>query len=331
MKKVLNKNKVYIIAEAGVAHFGSLKKAKKLVDLAANSGADAVKFQSYITKDFIYHKFKEWFRKYEEKEVDFSFLKKIKEYCKKKKIEFLCTPHTESTLSWIKKLDVPIIKVGSGELGNFEFLKKIIKQKKHIIISTGMHTRLDMINLKKFFLKQKYSNVSFLRCITSYPTNNKDINLQSFNQFKKIFKNFKIGYSDHTNHDLAILGAVVLGAKIIEKHIALDFNVKNAQDWKVSFNELRFKDMVKKIRQLEKIMGKGLISISREEKKSIKWATKGIYAKKNIKKWSKFSLLNTCAKRPNNGLNVKLHTELLGKKAKSNIIRGYPLKRYQIV
>ena len=105
----------------------------------------------------------------------------------------MCTPHTESTLSWIKKLNVPIIKVGSGELGNFEFLKKIIKQKKHIIISTGMHTRLDMINLKKFFLKQKYTNVSFLRCITSYPTNNKDINLESFNQFKKIFKNFKIG------------------------------------------------------------------------------------------------------------------------------------------
>ena len=85
MKNTLSQKNVYIIAEAGVAHFGSLKKAKKLVDLASNAGADAVKFQSYITKDFIYHKFTEWFRKYEEKEVNFSFLKKIKEYCDKKK------------------------------------------------------------------------------------------------------------------------------------------------------------------------------------------------------------------------------------------------------
>ncbi len=331
MKKKILGNKVYIIAEAGVAHFGSLKKAKKLVDLAANSGADAVKFQSYITKDFIYHKFEQWFNRYKEKEVDFSFLKNVREYCKKKKIEFLCTPHTESTLTWIKKLNVPFIKVGSGELGNFEFLKKIIKQKKHIILSTGMHTKKDMINLKNFFLEQKYYNVSFLRCISSYPTNNEDINLESFNQFKKIFKDFNIGYSDHTNHDLAILGVVALGAKIIEKHIALDFNVKNAQDWKVSFNESKFRDMVKKIRLLEKIMGNKHISISKEEKKSIKWATKGIYAKKNIRKNIRFNLQNTCAKRPNNGVNVRLYTELLKKKSKSNILKGQPLKRYQIV
>jgi N-acetylneuraminate synthase len=188
-----------------------------------------------------------------------------------------------------------------------------------------------MITLKNFFLKHRYYNVSFLRCISSYPTSNEDINLESFNQFKKIFKDFNTGYSDHTNHDLAILGAVTLGAKIIEKHIALDFNIKNAQDWKVSFNELKFKDMVKKIRLLEKIMGKKHIFISKEEKKSIKWATKGIYAKKNIKKSSKFNLQNTCAKRPNNGVSVRSYAELLRKKSKSNIIKGQPLKRYQIV
>ncbi len=331
MKKNFNQNKVYIIAEAGVAHFGSLKKAKNLVDLAVNSGADAVKFQSYTTKDFIYQKFTQWFDRYKEKEVNFSFLKEIKKYCKKKKIEFLCTPHTESTLTWVKKLNIPMIKVGSGELANFEFLKQIIKQKKHIIISTGMHSKKDMINLKKFFLTQKYYNVSFLRCISSYPTSDEEINLESFNQFKKIFRDFKIGYSDHTNHDLAILGAVVLGAKIIEKHIALDFNVKNAQDWKVSFNEKRFKDMVNKIRHLEKILGKKQILISKDEKKSIKWATKGIYAKKNIKAGSKFNLHNTCVKRPNNGVSVSFYTALLRKKSKSNIIKGQPLKSDQIV
>jgi len=322
--------KVFIIAEAGIAHFGSSIKAKKLVDLAVKAGADAVKFQSYITSDFIDENFKDWYLRYKIKEVNFDFLDKIKKYCKKKKIIFLCTPHTESVLEWVKKMKLPIIKIGSGELGNFEFLKKIIKSKKHIIVSTGMHKEKDMLNLRKFFLDRNFKNVSFLRCVSSYPTKDKNINLLSFQKFKKIFERFNVGYSDHTKHDLAIIGAVSMGAKIIEKHIALDFNIKNAQDWKVSFNVKSFRNMVSKIRTLEKIMGDKKIFITDDEKKTLRWATKGVYARENIKKNTKFTLNNTCSKRPNNGIGVNNYSLILNKRSKSNIEKGKPIKRNQI-
>ena len=100
----MKKSSVFIIAEAGISHFGSLSKAKKLVDLAKYSSANAVKFQAYHTEELISSEFKDWFKRYKIKEVDYKFYKKVKNYCIKKKIEFMLTPHTESVISWVKKL-----------------------------------------------------------------------------------------------------------------------------------------------------------------------------------------------------------------------------------
>lgn len=331
-KKIIssNNNKVFIIAEAGVSHFGSLKKAKKLIDFAKNAGADAVKFQAYITEELIYKNYKDWFKRYKVKEVDYNFFLKLKLYAKKKNIIFLCTPHTETAITWVDKLNVPAIKVGSGELGNFEFLNKIIKLKKPIIISTGMHTEKDMLNLKKYFLKKKKKDVCFLNCITQYPTENSSINLINFKKFKKIFKNFLVGYSDHTNHDIAIIGSIVLGARIIEKHISLDFNIKNAQDWKVSFDYKRFHMMVKNIRIMEKILGKYNDFLTPFEKKSKIWATKSIFSSKNIKKGEKYKKENLTFKRPGVYIPVKYLGSVLGKKSKSFIKKDTPIKISEI-
>jgi len=209
-------NKVFVIAEAGVAHFGSLKKGKKLIDLAKSAKADAVKFQSFLTEELIHHKYKKWFKRLKEKEVNFSFFKKLKNHAKKKGIIFLCTPHTETAANWLKKLNLPAFKIGSGEIGNFEFLKTIIKLKKPIIVSTGMHNYNDLLKLKRFFEKKKFKKVIFLKCNSQYPTPNEDINLKSFITFKNVFKKYITGYSDHSEHDLAILGSINFGARVVE-------------------------------------------------------------------------------------------------------------------
>ena len=318
--------KVYIIAEAGVAHFGSLVKGKKLINLAKKSGADAVKFQSYVTEELIDKKYKRWFQRYKIKEVDFNFLKKLKDYSKKKKIDFLCTPHSETALEWVKKLRVPIIKVGSGELGNFEFLNQMIKIKKPMIVSTGMHNENELKKLISFFQSKKYSNVSFLSFLTRYPTKNKEVNLSSFKKFKKIFKKFEVGYSDHSDNELAILGAVVLGAKIIEKHIAIEFGVPNSQDWKVSYDLKKMKNLVKKIRDLEIILGNEKIKISKKEKKSKDWATKSIFLKKDIKKGILLKKYDLCCKRPGVYIPASELKKIINKKTKKNLKRGNALK-----
>ena len=323
-------NKVYIIAEAGVAHFGSLRLAKKLVDLAKSSGADAVKFQAYITKEFISENYKKWFNRYKSKEVDLKFLSKVNDYCRKKKIQFLLTPHSESTIDWIKKLKIPAIKIGSGEIGNFLYLDKVLKLNKPLIISTGMHNKLELIKLKKFFFKKKFNKVIFLKCKTSYPTKDNDVNLLNFNIFKKIFENFFVGYSDHTNHDLALIGSIFLGAKIVEKHISIKFNIKNAQDWKVSFNKLQMIRMVNNVRRIEKLLGKKNTFLATSELNSKIWASKSIYSKKNLNRNQIITKNDLKLLRPGNGIPASYYYKIIGSKTKKKIKKNIKLKFSEI-
>ncbi len=321
-----NNNKTYVIAEAGVAHFGNLDKGKKLIDLAAKSGADAVKFQAYQTEDLVDSNYSAWFKRYKSKEVSIEFFKKLKKYSLKKKIEFLLTPHTESTISFIKKLNIPIIKVGSGEIGNFIFLKKLIRLRLPIIISTGMHEYNDLIKLKNFFRKYKFNKVIFMKCISLYPTKINGINLINFEFFRKIFKDYFVGYSDHTDHDKAIIGSIFMGARVVEKHIALDFKVKNAQDWKVSFNLKKMSSMVTNIRNIEKILGQKQILISNQEKKSIIWATRSIYAKNDLKVGDKIKEKNIKFLRPGKYLKCSDFLKYKNLKLKKFVKKNQPIK-----
>ncbi len=317
-KNISHKSNTYVVAEAGVAHFGNLKKAFRLVDLAKNAGADAVKFQAYITDELIFNKFKSWYNRYKLKEIDYTFLYKLKKYCKKKKITFLFTPHSETAIKWAKKLRIPAIKVGSGEIGNFNFLNKLVNLKKPIIVSTGMHSEKDLKDLRNFFKNKNFKKVIFLRCVTSYPTKINELNLRNISKFKKIFKNAIIGYSDHTNSDLAIHFAVSNGAKLIEKHISLDFNVKNAQDWKVSHDEIRMKNLIKNIRNLEIIGGKLNITPSKKELSNKIWATKSLFYKNRFNKGQVLTEDMICAKRPGTGIKCSELKKYLGKKLNKN-------------
>jgi N,N'-diacetyllegionaminate synthase len=324
--KINNNFKPYIIAEAGVAHFGKFSWAKKLVDIAKYSGAHAVKFQAYKTDEFISKRFKAWHDRYKSKEITFDFLKKIQLYCKKKNIEFLCTPHSETAIDWLKKLKVPAYKIGSGDLGNFEFLKKIIKINKPIIISTGMHDYKDLMNLKNFLNSQKFNKFIILYCCTIYPAKSNQINLNKITLIKSIFKKKFYGYSDHSNDDLAIIGSVYMGASLIEKHIAVKFNDKNSQDWKVSFNKKDFLKMNKKIENISKLMGKNERYISTKETNQKTWAQKSIYLNKDKYKNQKINLDDLNFMRPGNGIHCSLASKIVGRKLIKNVKINHKIK-----
>jgi N,N'-diacetyllegionaminate synthase len=318
--KINPESKTYIIAEAGVSHFGSLKKAYKLVDLAKFAGADAVKFQAYITEELIDKKFKSWFKRYKSKEVNFDFFEKIQLYCEKKKITFLCTPHSNTAIKWVQKLNIPVIKIGSGELKNYDFLQRVISLNKPIIVSTGMHDVNDLKNLDIFFKKKNFKKVIFLKCTSVYPSKYDLLNLRNLELFKKIFNNAVIGYSDHTAEDLSCIVAASLNYKIIEKHISLDFNVKNAQDWKVSLDKFGLRQMIEKIKLIDKIKGSANLKLSIKEKKNKIWATKSLYYKKFFDKGHKIKYEDIDIKRPGNGIKPDNINKILGKMIKKKLI-----------
>ena len=223
------KNKVFIIAEAGSNHAGSLTRAFKLVDIAKKAGADAVKFQSFVadeiaTKNEKYNQINKKFKKYAKNLYEFykkfqlppSFNKKISDYCKKKKIIFMSSVFGDDSFKITSDLN-PVFKVASFEANYFELLDKLAKTKKFIIVSTGCSDEKEIIKIKNFFQKKNFKNYSILHCGSSYPLKFKDANLNYIKKLKKLFDNQIIGYSDHTLGTSSCIAAVTLGANIIEK------------------------------------------------------------------------------------------------------------------
>ena len=277
----MKKNKkVIIIAEIGINHNGSLKIAKKLIKKAKDSGADIAKFQVFNTDLFVAKNAPA--ARYQKKNIknkkikQYDFLKKLeiteknlfilKKYCQKIKIEFMATPFDRESLKKIIKCKVKRIKVASSDLDNFELLDSIQRTKKPIILSSGL-SNLTVIKKSLVFLRKKgvkKNKITILHCTTAYPTPNEEINLKVLNDFKKL--GVKIGYSDHTAGNEAALGAVALGAQVIEKHFTLNKNMRGP-DHKASADPKQLKDLVKGIRVMELALGNKQKKITKSEKK----------------------------------------------------------------
>ena len=336
--KLKNSNKVFIIAEAGSNHLKNLKRAYKLIDIAKNSGADAVKFQSFTAdeiaiKNLKYNKITNKFKKFSNNLYDFykkyelpqNFNLKLYNYCKKKKIIFMTSVFGEESLNISRNLS-PIIKIASFESNYFELFNKLIKLKKPIIISTGCSTEKDIISIKNFFRKKSYNNFSILHCGSAYPLKLNQVDLSYIRRLKKIFPNNIIGYSDHTKSISTSIGAVALGAKIIEKHITISRRDK-APDSFFSLEKEDLRKMVNGIREIEKSIGKSKKIIY----KSISEMQRGrrsYYSQKNLKKGEIIKSGHFKALRPyvKNTLSAESYFNFMGKKLKKDVKILNPLK-----
>lgn len=337
--KILNKKvgagqPCFIIAEAGINHNGSLKAAKKMIDVAKAAGADCIKFQTFKAKEFItdpnlkYTYFSKGkkvtesqLKMFERHEFSKSGWKEIIDYCQKKKIIFATTPQNPSDLNFILSLtDLPFIKIGSDDLTNLELIKQYAKRKKPLIISAGMAYEQEVKDAVLAAKAVGNNKIIVLHCVSSYPADPEEVNL---NKIKTIREKFKVitGFSDHTKGIYASLGAVAFGAAVIEKHFTLDRKSAGPDHW-FSADPEELKELVKAIRYVKKALGNNVISPTKKEIGMRKLCRRSIVAKNNIEKGKKILSSDIEYKRPGTGLAPKLTKLVVGKKAVKNIKKG---------
>ena len=330
--KISDSSPCFIIAEAGINHDGSLEKAKELVDVAKEAGADAVKFQmfntnKYISKDAFYasymkkgllnkkEKINEFFKRLE---VDKNQLIEIQNYAKKKKILFLCTPFDSENGELLNRMGVPIFKIASFSLTNTFLLESIAKHKKPIIMSTGLHTISEIENAYNILIKSG-KPVAILQCTSHYPIRAEEANLNVMKTFKNAF-GCLVGYSDHSMGINIPLAAVALGAKIIEKHFTLEQNDFGA-DHDASANPKELKDLVSGIREIEKAFGSSQKIITRIEKEVFRVHRPSLISKVFIKKGTRIKKTMLDMKKPGTGINPLDINWVIGRKTKKNILK----------
>ena len=329
LRKLYVVDKVFIIAEAGVNHNGSLELAKKMIDVAADAGADAVKFQTFKAEALVAKSAKK--ADYQitntgnKEETQFEMIKKLEldhkahiellTYCKSKDIMFLSSPFDLESIDSLYSLNLPIFKIPSGEIDNLPYLRKIGGLNKKVILSTGMSTLSDIENALSILAKAGTAreNITILHCNTEYPTPMVDVNLKAMLTIKEAFK-VNIGYSDHTLGIEVPIAAVAMGAQIIEKHFTLDKNM-DGPDHRASLEPEELKSMVAAIRNIELALGDGVKQLSNSEAKNKPVARKSIVARAVIKKGEIFTAYNLAIKRPGSGISPISWDEILGKKA----------------
>jgi N-acetylneuraminate synthase len=333
-------NPCYIIAEIGSNFDGSLAKAKKLIRLAKESGADAAKFQSFKTEKLLSEKgfekkiaFQSRWKKpvwqvYKEAEFPRSWHKELNHYAKKIGIDFFTSPWDFEAVELLKKLNVPAIKVGSGDITYLEILKRIGKTKKPVLLATGASTMDEVAAAIKTIKSTGNKKIILMHSVTQYPSPIDEANVQVIKSLKKKFK-LNVGYSDHSPGSLVVLTSIALGGSIIEKHFTLNSKAKGP-DHPHSMDPKSFSKMVNDIRTIEKALGSGTKKIEKSEKETRILQRRGIWTVKNIKKNQRFTSENIQALRPVLGLSASKYQLIIGKKAKRSISEYEPIQKRDI-
>jgi N,N'-diacetyllegionaminate synthase len=322
---------VFVIAEAGVNHNGSVELAKKLIDVAVDAGADAVKFQTFKANKLVsksaqkaaYQKETtdaeesqlEMMRKLE---LDLSTHHELMDYCQSQNIMFLSAPFDHESIDMLHDLGLEIFKIPSGEITNLPYLRHIGGLDKEVILSTGMadigeiEDALDVL-MESGTRKEK---ITVLHANTMYPTPMEDVNLKAMLTIGKTF-DVKYGYSDHTLGIEVPVAAVAMGAGVIEKHFTLDKDMEGP-DHKASLEPNELKAMVNAIRNIEKALGSGIKKPSNSERPNMEIARKSIVSSHPIRKGEIFNEENLTIKRPGNGISPMRWDEVLGQKAQKD-------------
>ncbi len=319
----LKKNSIYVIAEIGVNHNGSIKLAKKLIDKALQCGANAVKFQTFDYKYQLNLKYasKKAVKFTKSLQLSFKDFINLKKYCEIKKIDFISTPFDPISASFLNKINLKLFKIASPSIVDYQLLSKVSKFKKKVLISTGMSKKEEIINALKFFNNK---NVTLLYCVSLYPTPFEKIDLNNIKKMKNLFKT-NVGFSDHSvGYELA-LASIGFGATVIEKHFKLSKNQK-CPDSIVSLDPNTFAEMVSKIRNIEKSIGKGNLAISSEEKNARRNIRKGLYYKKDLRKNSFLKESDIILRSPSTKFGIENYSKIINKKLLIDVFKNNPIK-----
>jgi len=317
---------VFIIAEAGVNHNGSMELAKKLIDVAVEAGADAVKFQTFKSENLVSKNAKKaqyqkdnmntsddsQFNMLKKLELDIETHKELIAYCNQKNIMFLSTPFDHESIDLLDSLVLKIFKIPSGEITNLPYLRKIGALKKEIILSTGMADLGEIEDALDILIEAGTSKekITVLHANTMYPRPMEDVNLKAMVTIGNAF-DVAYGYSDHTLGIEVPIGAVVMGASVIEKHFTLDKNM-DGPDHQASLAPHEPITMIKGIRNIELALGSCVKKPSPSETPNIKIARKSIVANTSINKGDILIKENLTIKRPADGISPMRWDEVVG-------------------
>jgi N,N'-diacetyllegionaminate synthase len=318
---------VFVIAEAGVNHNGQIELAFRLIDAARQAGADAVKFQTFVTEELVtkaasmaaYQKAnlgggeRSQFDMLKQLELGYDDFRKLQAYCRKVGIEFLSTPDEERSLNFLAdELQVSRIKVGSGDVDNLPFLKLVAQKQRPIILSTGMSSLDEVVTAVDTIRKISQRPLTLLHCTSSYPCPIADVNLRAMTTLSRTFKDIEVGYSDHTMGVEISVAAVALGARIIEKHFTLDRGMRGP-DHSASLDPGEFATMVALVRNVERALGDGIKKPTAAEIETKKSVCKRIVAARALSEGKLLELADFKFKRAQSGISVSRADTLVGR------------------
>lgn len=324
----------FIVAEIGINHNGSLETAMNMIKAAKECGADAVKLQAFMGKDFywkdkefIFGKRKQWkesiLHLFENRKLSKDEIKELYEYSKEIDIVCFSTPLSFEWLDFLKELNNPIYKIASGDITCLQFIEEIAKIEKPIILSTGKSKLSDVDKAIQIIQKYNSNKLGILHCISAYPTPLDQANLRLIQSYTALYDCVP-GFSDHTEGILAASIAVALGAKIIEKHFTLNKNSCGPDHW-FSMNKEDLRQLVISIRNVEKMLGDGHKKLLKIEEDSYIWGTRCIVLNKDKRRGEIIEKSDLNYKRPCLGLRADFSEMIIGKTLKRDIKRNQPV------
>jgi pseudaminic acid synthase len=326
-------NKCFIIAELSANHGGDIEIAKETIRAAKRTGADAIKFQTYLPstmtlnsdkEDFIVKGGTIWdgrnlYELYQEASLPWEWHKELFDLAKEENILCFSTPFDKTAVDLLESLDNPIYKIASFEIADIPLIKYIASKGKPIIMSTGIATYDDIVLAIKTCKDEGNNDITILKCTSSYPAPIEEANLRMIEKFAKEF-NVKVGLSDHTMGNLVPILSIAMGAKVIEKHFILNHDI-GGPDASFSMDEKEFTALVKDIRNAELVIGKETFELTEKQISGRRFG-RSIYVSKEIKEGEKITEENIKIVRPSFGLAPKHYNEVLGKTVNKNLEYG---------
>lgn len=319
-----------IVAEAGANHNGKIELAKELARKAAEAGADAIKFQTYVAGKLTTKTAPKYWvddKPGESQYVVFKKLdkltedewKELAEFCRKMNIIFLSTPFDVKSADLLDELGVPAFKIASADITCHPLIKHVAEKGKPLILSTGMATIDEIKEAVEVVESTGNNQIILLHCTLSYPTAFKDANLRMMHTMQKAFPDIPVGLSDHTMGVIVPIAAAASGAKIIEKHYTIDKSLPDSPDHPLSVDPRELKEMIKQIRTVEEALGSPIKGPIESEKAALKFARRSIVANVRIPEGTVITKNMITFKRPGTGISPKFFNQVIGKKAKRTI------------